>query len=268
MNLNNARVLQVDYGLFPEMGVRLARDVAKVFYFCEFRDAFADHFKARIGDGLEGLERIDDYENYLDKVDLIFVSDIQLGGLTEFLKSKGYAVCGAGKSEWLEVQRWDSRKYQKDHGLPVQSTWLIKGIDELTEFLKKNKNVIVKINNNFRGLQETFTSENFDSIEQVVDCMRWKLGPYKPEIEFVVEEKIEGTEPGLDGISWDGELMFPCMVGYEGKGVGCVERVYSSSQELPGALKMIDEGLSPEFKKNSMKFFYSAEIKIGKDRRY
>jgi hypothetical protein len=93
-----------------------------------------------------------------------------------------------------------------------------------------------------------------------------KLGPYKEDFEFICEELLPGKEPGLDGITFDGELLYPCQAGYEEKGVGIIEITYNSAQELPAPLKMINDGFSEEFKKHKTRFFYSAEVKIDKDK--
>ena len=101
--------------------------------------------------------------------------------------------------------------------------------------------------------------------EWTVDRIAYKLGPYKEDVVFICEELIEGVEPGIDALTWEGELIYPACCGYEGKGVGIIERVYAKG-DLPDALKWIDEGLAPEFRRHKTRFFYSAEFKMGRDR--
>ncbi len=95
----------------------------------------------------------------------------------------------------------------------------------------------------------------------------WRvLTRYCADNPFICEELLPGVEPGLDGITFDGELLYPTMGGYERKGSGYIGRVYRSETEFPEALRVIHEGFSPEFAKYKTRFFYSAEIKIDKDR--
>ena len=95
----------------------------------------------------------------------------------------------------------------------------------------------------------------------------WRvLTRYTEENPFICEELIEGVEPGIDALTWEGKLVYPACCGYEEKGVGIIERVYQTEADLPEALRLIDEGLAPEFKKHKTRFFYSAEFKMGRDR--
>jgi hypothetical protein len=266
MDMKNKKALVIDIGgLFPEAAVRLARDCASVKYWCEWREAFAGITRAKIGDGLEGIERIDHYEQELDKADFIFVPDTMCGSLVEFLKKHNYPVAGAGEGEKLELDRWYGRQRQHKNGLPVQETHRIKGVTALTEFLKEKKNYYVKIDC-YRETLESFKHLDWKSSEQEVDNLALKLGPYKEEQIFVCEELLPGEEPGLDGITWDGDLLYPCQAGYEEKGVGIVERTYNSEKELPEALKTVNAGFAPEFRKHKTKFFFSLEFKMDKDR--
>ena len=266
MNLNNSKALVIDIGgLFPEAAVRLARDCASVKYFCEWREAFAGLTRAKIGDGLEGIERVDHYEKYLDDVDFIFVPDTMCGDLVEYLKKHQYPVAGAGAGEKLELDRWYGRQAQAKNGLPVQETHRIKGLTELTEFLKTHKNYYIKIDC-YRETLESFKHTDFASSEYELNNLALKLGPYKEEQLFICEELIDGVEPGLDGITWSSELLYPTMCGYEEKGVGIVERTYNTEAELPSLLRIVNYGFSPEFKKFDTRFFFSVEFKVDKDR--
>ena len=95
----------------------------------------------------------------------------------------------------------------------------------------------------------------------------WRvLTRYTEENPFICEELLEGVEPGIDAITWEGELIFPTCCGYEEKGSGVIERVYRTQADLPDAAKWVDEGLAPEFDKAKTRFFYSAEFKIGPSR--
>jgi phosphoribosylamine-glycine ligase len=264
--MKNMKALVIDIGgLFPETALRILRDTASVKYFAEWREAFVGITRAKIGDNLDGIERVDNYEDHIDSVDFIFVPDTMCGPLVEFLKRHDYPVAGAGAAEKIELDRWYGRNLQAKNGLPVQETHRITGISELSKFLKDHKNYYVKIDC-YRETLESFKHTDWKSSEQEVDNLSLKLGPYKEDFVFIVEEILEGKEPGLDGITFDGELLYPTQGGYEAKGVGIIERTYKDAKELPEALSWVNDGMAKEFQKSKTKFFFSMEMKIGKDR--
>jgi hypothetical protein len=262
--MKNKKALVIDYGLFTEPALRLLRDCAEVKYYSFWERAFVDDLSSKIGEGFDGLERVDNPWPYIDKADFIFVPDTLSGGLVEFLKSKDYPVAGAGLSERVENDRWYGRTIQVKNDLPVQYTEQIIGISKLKEFCKNNKNFFIKIDNSYRGISESFKHSDLKSSEPRIDYIAYKTGPFKEDVPFICEELLEGVEPGIDGITFDGELLYPTMLGYEKKGCGYISRSYSK-EELPINFKILDQGLSGEFKKNKTRFFYSMEAIIGKD---
>lgn len=266
MSMRNKKALVIDIGgLFPETAVRMLRDCAEVKYFAEWREAFVGITRAKIGDGLDGIERVDNYEQYLDSADFIFIPDTMCGPLTEYLKKHNYPVAGAGAGEKIELDRWYGRQAQHKNGLPVQETYRIQGVTELKKFLEKNKNFYIKIDC-YRETLESFKHTDYKSSEDQIYDLALKLGPYKEEQLFVCEELLPGEEPGLDGITWGGELLYPTQCGYEAKGVGIIERTYNTPDELPQTLREINAGFAPEFRKFDTNFFFSIEFKMDKDR--
>jgi len=136
----------------------------------------------------------------------------------------------------------------------------------LREFCKEHKDYYIKVDNTFRGVSESFKHVDRKSSESRIDYIAYKAGPYKEDVVFVCEELLPGVEPGIDGATWEGELLYPTTAGYESKGSGIISRVYRSESDLPEAIRFINDGLAPEFKRAKTRFFYSAEFKIAKDR--
>lgn len=266
MNLSNKHALVYDLGLFTENALRLLRDFASVKYFCPWQEAFVEPFKQKIGEGLDDMERVPAFWDHVEEADLIFLPDTTCADITEYLKAHDYPVAGAGAAEKIELDRWYGRQMQSRNGLPVQETHRVKGITALEEFCKAHKGYYIKVDNSFRGISESFKHQDFKSSESRIDYIAYKVGPYKEDVVFVCEELLPGVEPGLDGITYDGELLFPSMCGYEWKGSDYIGRVYQTDEQFPEALRAIHEGFSSEFEKHKTRFFYSAEIKIDKDR--
>lgn len=266
MDLKNKHALVYDFGLFTENALRLLRDFGSVKYFCPWAEAFPEPFRMKIGEGLEGMERVPTFWNHVDDADLIFIPDTACSDTTEYLKEHDYPVAGAGAAERLELDRWHGRQVQSKNGLPVQETHRIKGISALVDFCKAHKDYYIKVDNSFRGISESFKHQDWKSSESRIDYIAYKVGPYKEDVVFLCEELLGGVEPGYDGITFDGELLYPTMTGYERNGSGYIARVCQSQEQFPEALRAIHEGLSPEFEKHKTRFFYSTEVRLDKDR--
>lgn len=268
MNLKNKHVLLWDLGLFGECGVRFARDFASVKYFVPNFEAFKKPFKDKIGEGLEGVERIqeEDFWKEVDKADMIFIPDNTCAGIVEYLKEHEYPVAGVGAAEKLEINRWYARTVQKNNNMPVQETVKIKGMDALEEFLKSHKEYFVKMDNSFRDVSESFYHQDWKASQTRFFYIANMIGPYMDDVLFICEEKLPGVEPGLDACTWEGELIYPTMTGYEKKGAGYIGRVFKTESDLPKAYKILHDGVASEFKKFKTRFFYSVEFMIDKDR--
>lgn len=276
--LSGMKVAVYDLGLWMEDAVRFARDVDKVYYTVPNQDAFQLPFKGKIGYGMEGVEvvPVDKWWELVDEVDFIHIPDNTCAGMVEFLKRHQYPVSGVGAVEKVETDRWYGRQRQKANGLPVQATLKLVGVSQLAHLMQFGgkdfgfpdfpKEFYVKVDNEYRGVEESFKHEGWAESEGTILRMMYKLGPFREDVVFLCEELLDGIEPGLDGITWEGDLMYPTMGGYEGKGVGIIERTYEKEEDLPKAYRLIHEGLRPEFKKHNTRFFYSTELKVGKDR--
>lgn len=257
MDLSNKKVLFYDLGIFQEVAVRLARDFEKVYYFIPWIEAFPKLGKARIGEGFEGLERIRYFRDYIDKVDLIVFPDTHCADEYEFLKKHGYPVAGVGEAEALELDRLYGRQVQQKAGLPTQETKEIVGMKELAKFLEKDDDVFVKMNT-YRGEIESFHGQDFPSIKTQ---LAHDLGPYMDTVHFIVEERIDGIEPGIDAIVYDGAVISPTIVGFEIKGAGYIGKVVDY-EKVPIQLKSINDKMEPVLKKMNYRFFFSSEAKV------
>lgn len=267
MEKQNKKILIYDFGLCTSVAEKLAQQGNEVYYFCPWENAFPKSSLAVIGEGLDGVERVRDFWDWVDKVDQIHFYDTFCSDIEGFLRKKGYKVFGAGESEILENNRWKSREVQQAVGLPTQHTVLIEGIEDLIEFLKENKNKVIKLNT-FRGDIETFKHKEYDTTEaQYLGELMLNLGAKGKKVEFIAEDFIEGVEPGYDGFCIDGEYPAWAMFGYERKGTGYIGKV-ARYDELPEPIRLVNEKLKPVFKKFSpIRSFFSTEIRVGKDKK-
>lgn len=263
MYLNNKVALIYDLGLFTEVGARLARDFKKVYYYCPWEEAFPKMSKAIIGQNYGGMERIKNFEDYIEKSDIIVFPDTHAGSKVEFLRRMGFKVAGVGKYEELELDRWKMRQTQESLGMPTQETHLVKGIKDLHTYLKGVKNKFVKLNT-FRGDIESFLHTDIESSTPLLNHLQYDLGPKGDSAEFIVEDFVDGAEPGLDCIVYDGDVLSPTMYGYEVRGAGYIGKIVPYSQ-IPTPLKTVQDAMKPIM--SNYRFFYSSEIRVPKNKK-
>jgi hypothetical protein len=261
-NLKEKTVLVYGLGQEVEFAIRLSRDFKKVYYYNEWRDGFPVVKKAMVGEGMEGIERVDSFFDKIDESDLVVFFDTLTGDIAEYLRKKGKRVFGCGQAEKLELNRFLGRKVQKTVGLPTQKTEKIVGMDNLRSHLKKTSDKFVKLNY-WRGVIETFHHKDLKGSSPMLDHLSNELGSLQSEVEFIVEEPIAGDEWGYDGFVVDGKYPKTAMVGREIKDRGYVGKVIDY-EKIPKPLKDVNDKLSPAFKKMQTRSFFSTEVRITK----
>ena len=243
---------------------RLAREFSKVGYFSPWTSSFPNSNDSIVGEGFDGVTRLMDFWQEVDKYDCVYIPDTHCGDIVSYLRSKGYKVFGAdSKSTILELDRWKGRKIQKAVGLPVQRTEHIVGLARLRKHLEMVKEKYVKLSL-FRGAIETFKHDSFESSKPYLDKLAVALGPKQDDAEFIVEELIEGTEAGSDSLVVDGNFSDYSMFGWEVKDKYYIGKCLKTD-ELPKPLKEVNDKLKVFFKKCQTRSMFSTEVKITKD---
>jgi phosphoribosylamine-glycine ligase len=258
-----SKCLVIDHGLFTAFAERLAEE-HEVRYFVPYADrSFPIPGPAFIGEGLKGIERVNNWEENLD-VDFVVIPDVGFMYLAEHIRSFGIPVWAAGMGEKLEVQRWRAKETMKELGLPVGKTALVTGMPALREYLENNKNVFVKISG-FRGVAETFSSPSWEHSQQRVNELWDALGGLCNVFPFVVEHMVESVvEAGYDGYCIDGNFPSTCLTGVEVKDcgyVGCV-RDYA---DLSEPVKVVNQKLMPFLEEAQYRQWFSTEIRVTEE---
>lgn len=261
MDLSRKKALVIGCGLETDHVERLARDMEHVYYFtpCQERSPKFEKFATGMGIA-DNMEKVKGFMTYVDEVDLICFMDIGFGDHARYLKAHGYPVFG-GTAEDLEEDRYFLKRVQEAAHLPVQKYEYIEGFEKLKAHLKAHKNQVVK--NTFRGTRETFTAKNLESVEQLLEEIKFGYGPLHDMAEFICEEVLEGTEAGYDGFhgkSW----IYPTLVGFSPTeaylGKVC------SKEEVPAILKQVIDKLDKILQRCDLSGPFSTEIFICKDK--
>lgn len=261
-DLKTKSVLIYDYGTQIEVALKLAEKFGKVFYFANWADVSPTSEKALIGRGLEafGVFKVEYFWDMVDKVDMICFFDTYNQDIVEYLRTKGYRVFGSGLAETLETDRKFGREVQQSAGLPVQDSKIVIGIKALGDAIRDEGDVFVKLNT-FRGDIETFYAKDYDTSKIYLDKLAVLLGPRQDSVEFMLEKKIEGIEPGYDGFVVDGKYSNYCLWGYEKKESGYIGQVVKTA-DVPGPVKNVNDKLAAFFEVMKTRSFFSTEVMV------
>ena len=256
----------IDYGYYASLAERMAEDCKKVYYYSPCEAEFVDINRCVYGDGLQKVERCDDWmrPEILDTIDLFVFPDIGFEGLQAHLKSLGKAVWGSFDATNLEIYRTRFVDMLKELGLPMIQSVKVTGLTALAERLKLVDDKWVKINR-YRAQMETWHHIDYQHSQRDFERLAKDFGAAKEHIKFVVQDSIPSEiEIGYDGWSVDGQFPESSYAGYEGK-----NEIYLGSlrkyTQLPKQVTQINEAIAPLLKEFGYRNFIATEIRVGKD---
>jgi phosphoribosylamine-glycine ligase len=265
VDLTKLKVLCWDNGLFVDFCRALGKTFDTVWYFMPWVSGFPKSNQYVVGEGIDYITRVHDFFDYVDEADLIIFPDVYMGDLMLYLEQQGKLVFGCKKGEQLELLRDKMKEHMKKLGMYVTPYKVVKGLDNLREHLKDNKNVWVK-QNILRGDFETFFSKDYGVIEPLLDELEHNLGAYKHIKEFIVEEAYDNAvESGMDLYTCDGKFPSLAIAGIEIKDCGYVCRVLPYDK-IDERLTGINDALSDTLKDFEYRGFFSTEVRLSKDR--
>jgi len=263
VSLKDKTICIIDHGISIHLAEKLAESYGEVLLYIPNIEAYPCPDRDVIGTGLEGVTRIYDIHDAMEKgkVDIFFFPDIGFSGMQRHLKEMGFHVCGSGDSDILELDKWFFQEQLEKAGLPTAKTEKIKGIAALKEYLKKKKegDCFIKISFH-RGLMETkrWLGEFLSSVW--LKDLEVRLGHHAESQVFLVQDKIDSIgEIGMDTFNLDGELPENSLCGLEIKDAGYLCRVF---KEQPEILQEVNDKMATVFKKLGMNGQYSTEVRI------
>lgn len=259
-------ILIYDFGLFFEHARRLAQDGHNVRYFTPFFGAYPkfEQYAPGLGFKDEGVEKVMTFFDNVDWANLIVFFDVGTGDIADYLRQQnpGKAIFGSSlKGDRLENNRDFTRKIQEKIGLPVQESEVIKGIPKLREYLKKHPEKYVKLDI-FRGDMDSFEAKSYSQVEGYLDQLEVALGPFNEIYNFLVEDKIDGEEPGFDlyfnGKNW----LKPMLWGIEQSKESYIG-IYTN--KLPKPLEIIADKIGKVLEKLDYRGAMSIECRVTKE---
>jgi hypothetical protein len=210
------KVLIIDNGGYTYVAPYLMKCGFDVSYYNRWATSFPTLASQKIGDGIEGVEKVLDWEDEYEDKDYIYFTDIYFRGTANLLKKLGKKVWGSGNMENQERDRGLFLDTLKSAGLFVPITKEVLGIDKLKKELNGMKDVWIKISE-YRGLKETWKFIDKRFTESIIMELELMLGIYKNEIIFYVFMPFGNLEYGCDLIISNGKISPNCPIGFEFK---------------------------------------------------
>lgn len=257
----------IDNGLFLPLALKLAPSFKRMLYWTEWMESFPTLNKRVIGDGYAEIERVDDFWDYKNEVDLWIFPDIYRSGLQKELEAQGKLVFGSRDGDRLEIYRGTFLRVLEEVGLPVPKAEKVVGLTELKAQLHDREDVYIKISK-YRGTMETTHWRSWRQDEGLLDSLAVKLGPLKDMITFLVFDAIPtDLELGVDTLCINGQFPGTMLNGLESKDKGYLGSVMKR-EEMPQQLQDVLDAFGPVLGKESYRNAFSAEVRVVEDTGY
>ena len=264
------KITVYDHGLNTEAAIKLASAGHTVAYYSEWREAWPKCVNESVGLGLDGITRVNDFFAAAERSHLVCFFDTNSADVLLHFRREhpDVLIFGAGDAEKLERDRSFCKELLKAQNLPIAPYQLIKGVDKLIDHLRdpKNKDRWVKIDGQFRGDNETFHHEDWDTtMSGDLGSLLMAFGPMSNSIEFMVEEPIKSqAEVGYDGFASRG-LYTDGLVGYESKDKSYFG-AFTTYSKMPKCIKDSNHAVSAVFENSFTPTIFSTELRLtGKD---
>lgn len=244
--VSDATACVVDRGTFFPISQRLARDFKRVLYHIPCGEAFETFAAACRGDGHEDVEFVSDFWPIKKEIDVFVFPDCADAGLQLELESQGFPVWGSKAADGEEKFRGRWIKTCERLGLPMPRTEAVRGLTNLRLFFQQHdgEEYYVKISR-FRGDMETWCAKRPDQIENKLDVLALKFGPFKELITFYVQAKLDtDIEGGADTYFVNGQYPDKIILGYEKKGQSYFA-TWKERNEMPPEIWRPSELISP-----------------------
>lgn len=264
INLKDKTVCVCDFGNYIGIARRLSKDFGKTYYWNPSDiNGFREHNAFDIGRGVEGIEKIHDWEDIIDECDIFVFPDIYMMGAQDMLRRMGKLVFGSGRGQKMETDRGWMKQLQKEVGLPLNEFEEVEGLYDLEERLKVLEDRYIK--SGLRGDNETFHHTNYILSKEELKGMKHRMGIFDKKEKYIIESPIESiAEIGIDTFVINGNFLPESLTGIELKDVGYYGRMVKYSS-LPAQLKEVTDKLSDAFFQFGYRGPYSNEIRIDKN---
>ena len=270
-DLSKLTLLLVDSGYFTFVATEMAKYYGKVLFCRPTISVFLESRQHSIGNGLPGVEWVDELEPAIDRADVVLFCDVNFGPLQVWLKAKGYKICGALGGERMEQDKYFALGKLAQAGLTVPKTWAFvpqngkAGLDNAWEFLKdKFERLWGKPADKYRGDIDSALFYNPRQTEIDFNAIREHIGIIRArEVGVLVQKDIpDAIELGPDMFRNGAEVSSTFGIGLEDKGMGYIGRKFTGP---PPILRDFFEKTCAVYGDLGYQGPYSSEMRITAD---
>lgn len=255
--------LFMDTSLGLDHVLRYAHDSGeKPFYYMASISAYPTLKDSISGYGFAELIKTYDWAGIMKKVDTVVFLDSGFSSLIDTMQASGYNVFGAPADvEKLEFDRIYFREVMAKLGIQTPEAEMIRGVDNVVNFLKKNKGTYYIKLNKYRGDVETFGSDNAAEVATLLYPAFPVMGD---EMDFILEKKVkDGIEIGCDAFFNGERFLKTYFFTVESKGTGNMSIAVNNS-----VLDETLQKLTPYLKENKYHGAFCLEGFYTKDKRF
>ncbi|MBF0491026.1 MAG: phosphoribosylamine--glycine ligase [Candidatus Omnitrophica bacterium] len=201
------------YGESMPLAYRLKQEGHQVFYH------ITDPKYQNIGHGI--VEKVDDdWENWVDDVDLIVFDDTGHGKEAQTLKDDGYNVIGGSEyTDKLELDRGFGQQQMEDAGLTILPSKKFTNIDEAIDFVTDNPGrYVIKPDgkgSDDKALTYVGKDENGEDVLSILNHYKKKFAKNINALEL--QTFISGLEIGVSAFFNGEKFVEPFIISFEHK---------------------------------------------------
>jgi hypothetical protein len=268
-DLNKQSALVIDYGYYSSLAQALGgKDgFGQVHYGTHWHSYSPTPDKCYMGRGIDGLIHMEEVEDVINMVDVIAFFDVGDYARQRSLRQQGKKVFGSGGSEMIEMDRGYFKDILTQAKLPQPPYAIVHGIDELRKHLQTHDDLWIKIDSKWRGVKETFYHEDFDSSETALDELAHRLGCFRKDFKFIIEDCWPGIETGCDFFVSGGKYLPIGTYGFEEKNDLYLCKAMPL-EFMPKAVKKINDAMAPFYEAWNTCGMASTEVRILCEKMY
>lgn len=220
-------ILTIDTNLGLSHALALGRADEKVYYSVAGISAYPNIEENISGYGFKEIIKENDWAKVVKDCDTIIFLDSGYGSLVDTFREAKYNVWGSPAIvEQLEFDRIYFREVMKKLGIKTVDAEVVHGIDEVIDYLKKNKGKFYIKLNKYRGNVETFGT---DSVGEAVTLLYPSFPVMGDELDFIIEKESEGIEIGADCFFNGKRFLKKYFFTFEKKGEGTMGVIVENS---------------------------------------
>jgi len=193
-NLRSKSCLIADNGLFVELAPRLARDFGEVKLFVPWISGYPKAAPAFVGTGIDKVERVESFWDHVQDADLVVFPDLYFANLARIVKDRlNKPVWSHFGAEALELDRWGTRRLQRDLGIGAPPTKHFIGVDALSAYLQTVEDKWIKIS--------CYRGDCFDEKTEIFTESGWKRFAAVTEQDKVLSMDMDSREASFFKVS-------------------------------------------------------------------